>query len=60
MIPLGEQMDCVRRELAMRQRAYPRWVANGKMTQRAADVEVARMSAVLMTLEGLAEKERLL
>jgi hypothetical protein len=60
MLPLSEQIDCVRREIGMRERVYPRWVQNGKMTQRAADLEIARMSAVLMTLESLAQKERLL
>ena len=47
---IDEQIACVKRELAMRRSAYPRWVANGKMTQTKADHEIAAMEAVLVTL----------
>lgn len=60
MISLAEQVDCVRRELRMRERAYPRWIAAGKMTQAKADAEIAAMTAVLATVEEAAGKERLL
>ncbi len=60
MIPLDEQIKCVRREISLRDRVYPSWVARQRMTQRKADEEIATMRAVLATLEGLAEKERLL
>ena len=52
-IPLADQITCVRREIAMRRRVYPRWVALKRMTQEDADAEIARMEAVLATLEGL-------
>src|SRR6478672_7720338 len=29
---LEDQVACVRRELAMRERVYPRWVSEGRMT----------------------------
>lgn len=37
MTPLADQIACVKRELAMRRSAYPKWVAAGRMEQAAAD-----------------------
>lgn len=51
MISLRDQIACVRRELALRERVYPRQVAAGNMKQAEADTEVARMKAVLDMLE---------
>lgn len=46
-----EQMiSAVKRELAMRDRVYPQWVANGRMKQDEADRERRRMRAVLKLL----------
>jgi hypothetical protein len=53
-IPIADMIACVSREIAMRRRVYPRWVAAGKMTEAAAQVEIARMEAVL----GVLKKER--
>jgi hypothetical protein len=55
MITLDEQIICVKREIGMRQRVYPRWVASGKMKQDKADYEIATMEAVLKTLAELTE-----
>ena len=52
-IPLRDQIECVKREIGMREQVYPRRVADGKMKQTTADAELARMRAVLKTLEGL-------
>lgn len=52
-IPLEQQILSVKREIRMREQVYPRWVANGKMKQHMADLEIATMKAVLATLEGL-------
>ena len=52
-VSLADQMDCVRREIALRERAYPRWIAAGKMTQAKAGREIELMRRVLATLEGL-------
>lgn len=41
---------CVEREIRMRQRAYPLWVARGRMTQAKADAELALMREVLAFL----------
>ena len=59
-ISCAEQLECAERELKLRQRVYPRRVADGKMTQAQADRELARMEAIIATLRGLAELERLL
>lgn len=60
MIPITDQVACVKRELAKRRHVYPRLVAAGKMQQAEADRETSRMRAVLATLEEVASKERLL
>lgn len=49
-VSLEDQIKCVRRELAMRQRVYAQWVAGGRMKQEAADKELAAMQAVHDTL----------
>lgn len=53
-ILIAYMIACVSREIAMRRRVYPRWVVTGKMTEAAAQVEIARMEAVL----GVLKKER--
>lgn len=52
-ITIEDQIACVRREIGMRKRVYPRWVENGKMKINQADREIAVMEAVLKTLEYL-------
>ena len=49
---LAEQMTEVRREIAQRERAYPRWMTGGRLTKVAADRQLGRMRAVLATLEA--------
>lgn len=53
IISLHEQIVCVRREIGMRERVYPKWVSAGRMKQDVADREIAAMRAVLATLETL-------
>jgi hypothetical protein len=48
---LEEQIKSVEREITMRERVYPRWVAAGKMKQEKALFEIAAMRAVLETLK---------
>lgn len=50
-IPLQMQIECVKREIRMRESVYARRVATGKMRQSTADWEVGCMRAVLNTLE---------
>ncbi len=42
----AEKYECAKREVRMRKRVYPRWVAQGKMTQAQADREIAIMEAI--------------
>jgi hypothetical protein len=52
-IPLADQIGCVRREIAMRERVYSKWVNAGRMKAEAAEREIAAMRAVLKTLLSL-------
>jgi hypothetical protein len=52
-IPFADQIACVRREIAMRERVYPKWVNAGRMKAEAAEREIAAMRAVLETLSSL-------
>lgn len=56
-IPLQAQLAEVRREIALRERVYPRWVSLGKVTQAGADAKLAAMRAVAETLAAII-KER--
>lgn len=56
-INLNQQIASVDREIAMRQRVYPSFVARGKMRQGEADYEIATMQAVKATLLWLNENE---
>ena len=49
-ITLEDQIAAVAREIAFRERLYPRWVDQKKLTQKTADMEIARMKAVRDTL----------
>lgn len=59
-VSLDDQIACVKREIGMRERVYPRWVEQGRMKAEAAAKETANMKAVLATLEEQAVKARLL
>jgi hypothetical protein len=49
-IDIGMQIKAVAREVAMRERLYPKWVEQGKMKLDMAEREIANMKAVLDTL----------
>jgi hypothetical protein len=49
--------DCVEREVRQRQRAYPRWVENGRMTQQLADRQTTLMQAIARKLRAEADAE---
>jgi hypothetical protein len=51
------QIAEVEREIAMRYKVYPNWVANAKMKQSEADYYMGRMQAVLKTLQWLQKNE---
>jgi hypothetical protein len=44
---LEEKRKAVERELALRKRNYPRWVASNRMTQIEADRQIAVMEAIV-------------
>jgi hypothetical protein len=50
-------MQCARREIAARKRVYPRRIAEGKMTQATADLELAAMTAIYELLQRLERDE---
>lgn len=42
----ADKLKCLRREIALRKSAYPKWVRSMKMTQENADHEIAVMQAI--------------
>lgn len=52
MITLAAQIAEVRRELAVRSRVYPRLVAEGKLPEARSAMQIARLEAVLETLQA--------
>lgn len=50
---MRKQIECVRREIALRRSAYPRWVKNGRMTESEALDELGCMEQVERTLLAL-------
>jgi len=56
-IPIADQIKCVGREVGLRRNVYPKWVAQGRMTQTAADAEIEAMEAAYATLKWV-EKNR--
>ena len=52
-VSLRRQLECVVREIGMRERVYRRKVASGDMLQSKADDELGAMRAVADTLRSL-------
>ncbi len=52
---LRAQIKEVEREIAQRERVYPRWVANGNLKKATADRQITTMRAVLHTLSAMAK-----
>lgn len=53
---LFEMINCVSRECAMRQNAYPRWIYQGKMTKEKAEREQYLMEQVKGLLQAIYNK----
>jgi len=51
---VDEMRACIAREIRMREKSYPRWVAQGKLTKATADHELSCMYSVLEHLGGRA------
>lgn len=54
---LRDQVACAKREIAMRERVYPKWVSAQKMRANEAEHETGAMKAILATLTRLAAEE---
>jgi len=54
---LTEQIASVEREIRMRERTYPRWIEQRRMTAKTGEHEIACMRAVLATLQDIAARE---
>lgn len=52
MTSLADQIAELEREEKQRARVYPRWVAEGRMTQQASDRQLERLRAALATLQA--------
>jgi hypothetical protein len=59
-IPITHQIACVLREIGKREDVYPRWVRQGRMTQKFADEQLDAMRAVLATLQSIEAGQRLI
>lgn len=57
-VSIDEEILCVRRELAMRERVYPRFVADGRMKPDRAEREIATMRSILNRLTTLRDDQR--
>jgi hypothetical protein len=51
-VSLQDMLGCARREVEMRERVYPRWVALSKMTQERSIQELRFMRAIVRYLEA--------
>jgi hypothetical protein len=59
-ITAQDKLHCVERELRQRYRVYARMVAEGTMSERKKNREIAIMEEIAADLRAAAEKERLL
>jgi hypothetical protein len=57
MVSIDEQIACALREVRMREGAYKRWVASGKMTQAKAHAEITTMRTIVETLKLVQSKD---
>ena len=58
MVTISEQIKGVRREIDYRKRLYPKWVADGRMTQKEADYQIELMEYVVNTLQAVLDFKR--
>ncbi len=55
-ITIDEQIAEVKREIAMRNKVYPKWIEAGSLQKPKADFQILAMEAVLISLNELAKK----
>jgi hypothetical protein len=51
---IGAQLAELKREKKMRERVYPHWVSNRKISQKSADYQMLCLDAAIRTLERVA------
>jgi hypothetical protein len=56
-ITIDEQIAEVKREIAMRNKVYPKWVEAGSMQKSKADFQILVMEAVLISLQEIAREK---
>jgi hypothetical protein len=59
-IPLAVQIAEIEREISLRRRVYPRWIASGRMKEHDADRHIATLEAVLATLNCLEREQKVI
>jgi hypothetical protein len=59
VITADDKLKCAQRELKLRRRVYPHWVAARKMSAGKAALEIACMEAIVADYLAAVEKERL-
>lgn len=52
-IPLDDQIVELERELLLRRKVYPHWIAQGKMTHATSQRQMLRLEAAIVTLKYL-------
>ena len=52
-VSLADQLTEAKREFALRQRVYPRWIAEETLPEHVARQRLAAQAAIVATLEGL-------
>jgi len=56
-ITIDEQLAEVKRELAMRNKVYPKWIESGSLPKQKADFQILVMEAVLISLQEIARQK---
>jgi hypothetical protein len=58
IITTKDKLKCAERELALRQRVYPKFVEQGKMSEGQKEHELAAMQAIVDDYRAAVEKEK--
>ncbi len=56
MFSARDKANCAKREAGFRKRVYPRFVAEGKMSGKVADEQIAMMEEIAVDYGALAER----
>ena len=49
-VSLADMIECAEREIGFREKLYPRWIRENKLTQTLADLELRRMKSIYRLL----------